>query len=36
MVRHESSDFRGDHYVECYIIKDGIMVARERINVPIE
>ena len=34
--RRESSDFYGPHYVECYIIKHGIVVARERINVPIE
>lgn len=33
--RKESSDFHGPHYVECYIIKDGVCVARERINVPI-
>lgn len=36
MARHESADFRGAHYVECYILKDGIVVARDRINVPIE
>jgi len=36
LVRHESADFRGPHYVECYIVKDGIVVARDRINVPIE
>ena len=34
--RHESADFRGPHYVECYIVKDGIVVARDRIKVPIE
>lgn len=33
--RKESSDFHGPHYVECYIIKDAICVARERIDVPI-
>lgn len=33
--RTESADFFGDHYVECYIIKDGIVVARDRISVPI-
>ncbi|QJD98574.1 nucleotidyltransferase (plasmid) [Mucilaginibacter robiniae] len=33
--RKESSTFNGPHYVECYIIKDGICVARDRINVPI-
>ena len=31
----ESADFFGDHYVECYLIKDGIVVARDRISVPI-
>ena len=36
MARHESADFHGPHYVECYILKDGIVVARDRINVPIE
>lgn len=33
--RIESADFFGDHYVECYIIKDDIVVARDRISVPI-
>lgn len=35
-MRHESADFSGPHYMECYIIKDGVVVARERIDVPIE
>lgn len=35
-VRHESADFCGPHYMECYIIKDGEVVARDRIDVPIE
>lgn len=34
-VRSEHSDFRGEHLVECYIIKDGVVVARDRIDVPI-
>ena len=34
-VRIEHSDFRGNHVVECYIIKDGIVVARDCIDVPI-
>ncbi len=33
--RHETADFTGPHYVECYIIKNGYVVARDRINVPI-
>lgn len=31
----ESSDFYGAHFVECYIIKNNICVARAKINVPI-
>lgn len=34
-VRVEHSDFKGEHMVECYVIKDGIVVARDRIDVPI-
>jgi hypothetical protein len=33
--RHERTQFRGDHLVECYIVKDGIVVARDLIEVPI-
>lgn len=33
--RHECTNFRGPHYVECYVIKSGICVARDRIRVPI-
>jgi hypothetical protein len=32
---HETTDFRGDHYVECYALDEGVVVARERIEVPI-
>lgn len=28
--------FRGNHYVECYIIKNNVCVAIGKINVPIE
>ena len=31
----ETTKFRGDHVVECYAIKDGIVVAKDRIHVPI-
>lgn len=34
-VRAEHTDFRGEHVVECYVVKDGIVVARDRIDVPI-
>jgi hypothetical protein len=33
--RHERTEFRGDHLVECYIVKEGIVVARDLIEVPI-
>jgi hypothetical protein len=31
----ETTNFKGDHVVECYAIKDGIVVAKDRIHVPI-
>jgi len=31
----ESTDFKGEHYVECYIVYRNICVAKDRINVPI-
>ncbi|MEK7757210.1 MAG: hypothetical protein AAB385_08360 [Planctomycetota bacterium] len=31
----ETTNFRGDHVVECYVIKDGVVVAKDRIHVPI-
>lgn len=34
-VRIEHSDFQGEHVVECYVVKDGVVVARDRIDVPI-
>jgi|TARA_R110000772_G_scaffold268726_1_gene398226 hypothetical protein len=33
--RKESADFRGEHYVECYALKGGVVVARDSIKVPI-
>ncbi|MCK6208182.1 MULTISPECIES: nucleotide-binding domain-containing protein [Bacillus] len=34
--RHkERTEFKGEHYVEVYIIKNGIVVARDKIDVPI-
>lgn len=33
--RHERTNFRGEHYVECYVVKDGVVVASDRIQVPI-
>lgn len=31
----ERSSFQGAHYVECYVVKEGYCVARDRIDVPI-
>lgn len=31
----ERTTFNGNHYVECYIVKDGLCVARDSILVPI-
>jgi len=34
-IRNENSNFAGSHFVECYIIKNNVCVARDRIDVPI-
>ena len=31
----EKTKFRGEHVVECYILKDRVVVARDQIKVPI-
>ncbi|MGE6504260.1 SMODS domain-containing nucleotidyltransferase [Bacillus wiedmannii] len=31
----ETTDFRGSHYVDCYIIHNEVCVAKDRIKVPI-
>ncbi len=31
----ERTDFYGDHIVECYCVKNGVVIARDRIYVPI-
>jgi Second Messenger Oligonucleotide or Dinucleotide Synthetase domain/Adenylyl/Guanylyl and SMODS C-terminal sensor domain len=33
--RIEHTNFRGDHVVECYAIVDGVVVATDRMHVPI-
>lgn len=33
--RIEHTKFAGPHYVECYVVKDGVCVARDEIDVPI-
>lgn len=35
-IHKERTDFKGPHYVECFLVKNGICVARDRISVPIE
>lgn len=34
-THQENTKFRGEHYVECYAIKNGVVVARDHIEVPI-
>lgn len=33
--RKEQTDFYGDHIVECYCVKNGVVVAKDRIPVSI-
>lgn len=33
--KNEHTDFEGDHIVECYCVKNGVVVAKDRIHVPI-
>lgn len=33
--RNENTNFKGSHLVECYIIKNNVVVARDIIDVPI-
>lgn len=35
MEKVEKTNFRGAHVVDCYCVKDGIVVAKDRIRVPI-
>ena len=34
-MKTENTRYRGRHFVECYLVKDNICVARDRIDVPI-
>ncbi len=36
MDKNENTNFLGDHVVECYCVKDGVVVAKDRIHVPID
>ncbi len=33
--KRETSTFPGPHFVECYVIKDGVCVARDKFSTPI-
>lgn len=34
-TKHERSNFRGEHVVDCYAVQRGVVVAKDRIHVPI-
>ena len=34
--KKESTAYRGSHYVECYVVKDGEVVAVDRQQVFVE
>lgn len=34
--REEKTSFRGEHIVECYVVHNDVVVARDRIRVPID
>jgi hypothetical protein len=36
MRRREPTKYRGQHYVECYVVKDGVCVAKDRQIVTIK
>jgi len=33
--KKETTNFKGSHFVECYVIKDNMVVAKDSIDVPI-
>lgn len=34
-TKEESSNFKGEHIVECYVVSNEIVIAKDRIRVPI-
>ncbi|MDB4932839.1 MAG: nucleotidyltransferase [Myxococcaceae bacterium] len=36
LSKTETTSFRGDHVVECYVVRNGTVVAKDRIHVPIQ
>ena len=35
-IKPEHTEFRGEHIAECYAVRDGVVIARDRIDVPID
>ena len=35
-TKKESTNFKGPHYVECFLVKNGVCVAKDKIDVPIK
>lgn len=35
LEKKETTNFKGSHFVECYVIKDNMVVAKDSIDVPI-
>lgn len=36
LTHYEETQFKGNHYVECYIVKNGVCVVKKRIDVEIK
>jgi hypothetical protein len=36
LVNWESTEYTGTHWIECFVVKDGVVVARDRFYVPIK
>lgn len=34
-TQQETTQFQGEHYVECYLVKNEVCVAKAHIDVPI-
>lgn len=34
--KRETADFRGSHFVECYAVHSGVVIAKAKIDVPID
>lgn len=34
-MKQETATFNGPHFVECFVIKDGVCVARDKLDVPL-